>query len=142
MSLSPFTQEMWPARPERAMFNVRINVLGSVICSRPPEPGGPHCGQKKVWPARPERASWGMCMNLRAVRRRRPPEPGGPHCSRPPEPGGPHLLPPAGARRATLRRDQRLGTTSSVKDVNEPVLRFLTVSVIFSVHLPRVLVPS
>ena len=34
------------------------------------------------------------------------------------------------------------GITSSVKDVNEPVLRFLTVSVIFSVHLPAVLVPS
>jgi hypothetical protein len=34
------------------------------------------------------------------------------------------------------------GTTSSVKDVNEPVLLFLTVSEIFNVHLPRVLLPS
>jgi hypothetical protein len=32
------------------------------------------------------------------------------------------------------------GTTSSVKEVNEPVLLFLTVSEIFNVHLPRVLV--
>jgi hypothetical protein len=36
----------------------------------------------------------------------------------------------------------RAGTTSSVKDVNEPVLLFLTVSEIFNVHLPRVLLPS
>jgi hypothetical protein len=36
----------------------------------------------------------------------------------------------------------KAGTTSSVKDVNEPVLEFLTVSVILSVHWPLVLVPS
>ena len=48
---------------------------------------------------------------------------------------------------STLRTFSRFagygaGTTSSVKEVNEPVLELLTVSVIFSVHLPSVLVPS
>jgi len=34
------------------------------------------------------------------------------------------------------------GATSSAKDVNEPVLKLRTVSEIFRVHLPFVLVPS